>query len=182
MSTVHDAAHDLHPAPAVCTTGSPLQAATVPQRSYHQGDPAMKKFTKILLPVDGSKTSRTAKEHAIALATAMEAEIVLVYITGLIPAIITGKPREEAVNAQKEEADTVLKPYRNYLNDHRITYNEVISSAFHPGDEICKIANNEGCDLIVMGSRGLSDIEGLFLGSVTHRVLARCDIPVMVVR
>lgn len=142
----------------------------------------MKKFTKILLPVDGSKTSRTAKEHAIALATAMEAEIVLVYITGLIPAIITGKPREEALRAQQEEADTVLNPYRTYLNEHRVSYMEVISSAFHPGDEICKIARNEGCDLIVMGSRGLSDIEGLFLGSVTHRVLSRCEVPVMVVR
>lgn len=142
----------------------------------------MKTFDKILLPVDGSKTSLTAKEHAIALATAMEADIVLVYITGLIPAIITGKPREEAEKAQKDEADTVLAPYRDYLVEHKVNYTEVISSAFHPGDEICKIATNEGCDLIVMGSRGLSDIEGLFLGSVTHRVLSRCELPVMVVR
>lgn len=142
----------------------------------------MQKFKKILLPVDGSRSSRIAKQHAITLATSMESEILLVYITGAIPAIITGKPREEAVKAQQEEADLVLAPYREYLVEHKVNHNELVTPAFNAGEEICKIAREENCDLIVMGSRGLSDIEGVFLGSVTHRVLARSDIPVLVVR
>jgi Universal stress protein family len=36
--------------------------------------------------------------------------------------------------------------------------------------------------LIVMGSRGLSDIAGLFVGSVTHKVLQLAHVPVLVVR
>jgi nucleotide-binding universal stress UspA family protein len=34
---------------------------------------------------------------------------------------------------------------------------------------------------IVMGTRGLSDIEGLLLGSVTHKVIQKSDVPVTVV-
>lgn len=142
----------------------------------------MKKFNKILLPVDGSKGSKLAKQNAIALASAMDAEILLVYITGAVPAIITGQPREEAVKAQQEEADQVLRPYREYLIEHKITHNEIVRPAFNAGDEICTIAREESCDLIVMGSRGLGDLEGLLLGSVTHRVLSHCGIPVLVVR
>lgn len=142
----------------------------------------MKQFKKILLPVDGSISSKLAKQNAIGLATAMESQILLVYITGAIPAIISGKPREEAIKAQTEEADIILAPYRKILNEHNVDYIERVAPAFNAGDEICKIAREENCDLIVMGSRGLSDLEGMVMGSVTHRVLARCDIPVLVVR
>lgn len=139
-------------------------------------------FRKILLPVDGSPSSRLAKQHAISLAAAMESEILLVYVPGGIPAFITGKPREEAVKAQREEADLLLAPYRKILDEQNVGYNVLVAPAFNAGDEICKIARKENCDLIVMGSRGLSDLEGVVMGSVTHRVLARCGIPVLVVR
>jgi nucleotide-binding universal stress UspA family protein len=142
----------------------------------------MKRFQKILLPVDGSKSSKVAKQNAIALATTMDSEILLLYVTGAIPAIITGKPREEAIKSQQEEADIVLAPYRAYLIEHKVNHNEMVVPSYNAGEEICKIAREENCDLIVMGSRGLNDIEGVFLGSVTHRVLSHCDIPVLVVR
>ena len=41
----------------------------------------------------------------------------------------------------------------------------------HPDDAITEVARDENCDLIVMGSRGRSDLQGLLLGSNTHRVL-----------
>ncbi|WP_163336247.1 universal stress protein [Desulfopila sp. IMCC35008] len=139
-------------------------------------------FKKILLPVDGSISSKLAKKKAVGIALAMSAEIVLVYVTGPIPAFIVGKPREEAELAQKEEAEIVLRPFREFLGENKITYFEVIRHASNVGNEICQIAREEGCDLIVMGSRGMSDLEGLVMGSVTHRVLALCGIPVLVVR
>jgi hypothetical protein len=40
----------------------------------------------------------------------------------------------------------------------------------------------EGCDLIVMGSRGLSDFSGMVMGSVSHRVLRHAAMPVLIVR
>ena len=142
----------------------------------------MIKFKKILLPVDGSESSKLAKRTAIGLSTTMDAEILLLYVTGAIPTIITGKPREEAVKSQQEEADQVLAPYREVLMEHKVNYNEMVVPSFNAGDMICQVARDEGCDIVVMGSRGMGDWKGLMLGSVTHRVLAHCDLPVLVVR
>ncbi len=142
----------------------------------------MIKYKKILLPVDGSESSKLAKRTAIGLSTAMDAEVLLLYVTGAIPAIITGRPREEAVKSQQEEADQVLAPYREVLMEHKVNYNEMVVPSFNAGDMICQVARDEGCDIVVMGSRGLGDWKGLMLGSVTHRVLAHCDLPVLVVR
>ena len=63
-----------------------------------------------------------------------------------------------------------------------MNYSEVIMPGFNAGEKICVVAREEKCDLIVMGSRGLGDWAGMMLGSVTHRVLSHCDIPVRVAR
>ena len=140
----------------------------------------MVKFKKILLPVDGSECSRRAMNNAVSLSAIMDADIVLLYVTGAIPKIITGKPREEAEKSQKEEADVVLTPYQAFLDENKANYKVMVVPAFRPWNRICRVAEDEGCDLIEMGSRGMGDWEGAMLGSVTHKVLAHSTIPVLV--
>lgn len=50
-----------------------------------------------------------------------------------------------------------------------------------PGWVLTKLAKQKGYDLIIMGSHGHSDIAGMFLGSVTHKVLNTIYCPVLVV-
>ena len=50
-----------------------------------------------------------------------------------------------------------------------------------PARAILRVADRFGADLIVMGSRGLSDLAGLLIESVTHDVLHNATIPVLVV-
>ena len=142
----------------------------------------MATFKKILLPVDGSESSKLAMQKAIGIVEAMKSELVLLYVTGVIPGFITGQPKDEALKSQLEEADQILAPYREFLTEHRVNFNEVIMPGFNAGEKICVVAGEQKCDLIVMGSRGLGDWAGMMLGSVTHRVLSHCEIPVLVTR
>lgn len=142
----------------------------------------MNNIKKILLPVDGSENSKRAMEQATNLSTMVGAEIVLLYVTGGIPDFIIGTPLEEAEKAQKEVAIQVLAPFQTFLSENKVTYSMSVLPGYQVWRTIIKIAKNEECDLIVMGSRGRGDWEGAMLGSVTHKVLAHCTLPVLVVR
>ena len=51
-----------------------------------------------------------------------------------------------------------------------------------PADAILKTAKKEKADMIVLGTRGLGEIKGLFLGSVSHKVSAHADCAVLTVK
>jgi nucleotide-binding universal stress UspA family protein len=55
-------------------------------------------------------------------------------------------------------------------------------AAGHVANAIADVAAREGANLIVMGSRGLSDAQGVLLGSVTHKVMQIVDVPVLIAR
>lgn len=141
----------------------------------------MIQYKKILVPVDGSQHSKLAKRKAMGIAAAMGADIVLMHATGRIPSLIGGAAREELMEELLKDADNVLQPYRKVLDEKGVNYVERVVTG-EAGDMICQVAKEEECDLIVMGSRGLSDMEGILVGSVTHRVLSCCTLPVLVAR
>jgi nucleotide-binding universal stress UspA family protein len=49
-------------------------------------------------------------------------------------------------------------------------------------EEIVEAAGKAGADLIVMGSRGLTDLRGIIMGSVSHKVLHNADCPCLLTR
>ena len=58
----------------------------------------------------------------------------------------------------------------------------LITLASSPGPEIVRIAEDYGCDLIVMGSHGPSAVDRGYAGSVARYVMAASAIPVLVLR
>lgn len=137
-------------------------------------------YDHILLPVDGSEHSLHALPHAVRLAGG-GGEIIVVTVVPPLPGILGGEPRKEAERAAALEAKAATQPAMEILASENIPCRELIVYNHSPADGIVSAMQETGCDIVVMGSRGRSDFEGLFLGSVTHRVLMHSTVPVLVV-
>ena len=90
--------------------------------------------------------------------------------------------KEKAEEAVKTDASLITKPVVDVIAKDNIACREKIVLHTSTAEGIIETAEDMKCDLIVMGSRGRSDIEGLLLGSVTHKVLTLATVPVLVVR
>jgi len=136
---------------------------------------------KILVPVDGSKHSMRAAEYALEMAKLTQAEIILMHSHKPFP-VVLGEPYfQNAVTKVMQKSKELLAPYRDLFNKNEVPVTDQIVEG-HADDTIVEMASAEKCDLIVMGSRGRSDLQGLLLGSNTHRVLKTAPCPVLVIR
>jgi nucleotide-binding universal stress UspA family protein len=133
----------------------------------------------ILVAIDGSIHSQQALPTAIDMAKKFDSEILVLHVSehdrGRAAVFSLETPAEatimvgDAVNAARQAGVKV----RGQLRD---------VAAGHVAKAIVEAAEANGMDLIVMGSRGLSDVQGLMLGSVTHKVVQTSDIPVLITR
>ena len=141
----------------------------------------MLNIKKILLPVDESDHSIKAVQYATGFAQLVNAEILMLHCHRPFP-VALGEPYfQMALNKIMEKSNKILEPYRGLLNDTPVPFYDRILEG-PPGQTILKVAEIENPDLIIMGSRGRTDLGGLVLGSVTHRVLHSSACPVLVVR
>ncbi len=143
-------------------------------------------FKHILLPVDGSSTSRMAVEKALGLAQAFQSAVTLIYV--IDPYAFSGVGTDFAygqaqyLGAATAEANSALGEARVLLEAAGITVTASIveSHAIYRG--ILETASAVGADLIVMGSHGRRGLEKFVLGSVAAQVLAHAHLPILIVR
>jgi nucleotide-binding universal stress UspA family protein len=131
-----------------------------------EGSVQMKRF-KILVAVDESQASEAAVTVAGLIADALKARVGVVRVNH--PGLPDGdRPTPEAA-ARKTLATLGVKA-------------EIQVRGGDPVDDIPSAARGFDCDLLVMGSRGRSNVSGLVLGSVSQEVVARAACPVLLVR
>ncbi len=143
------------------------------------------KIDKILVPFDGSTYSVNAIKYALDLAKSTGAHVHVVYCyewrlhLSEVPEVPESLIDQIKAN-RKKEAEELLQKAEGVLANQGIKYTleTVVGS---PGFELTEKAKSKEYDLIVMGSHGHSDIAGLFLGSVTHKVLNKIYCPVLIV-
>jgi len=82
----------------------------------------------------------------------------------------------ELYHSMLKEADEIVRPKHPNLNVRTILMEG------RPSATIVDVAEKEGCDMIVMGSRGMGGLKGWVLGSTSHRVAASCKMPVMIIK
>ncbi|OGR39854.1 MAG: hypothetical protein A2051_06650 [Desulfovibrionales bacterium GWA2_65_9] len=139
------------------------------------------KFKNILVPVDGSEHSERALRCALELAKCQEARVTVLHSFGNIPMLIGGDGRRELVTALREESRKLMEPFIGILREAGMP-EQFIAREGRAAQVIVDEAKEGGFDLIVMGSRGLSEVAGVLMGSVAHRVLCSAHCPVLVTR
>lgn len=145
---------------------------------------AYKMITNILVPVDGSSQAEKAIVFAADLARRYDAKMTLYHVTtdvrrGTVPpglksyALSEHLPVDEAF---AEISKQILDLSEEKARTEGMATVETVSEVGDPATAIIDFSKMKGIDLIVMGSRGLSDLRGLLQGSVSHKVahLAPC--------
>jgi nucleotide-binding universal stress UspA family protein len=136
---------------------------------------------KILNPIDGSNHSLNSTKSAIELARLLDAEIVLMHCHDRFPIVLSEPYFQQAVNAINKVSEELVEPFIKMLERGEVKFDvRILEGA--AGNKIPEVAKIEKIDLIIMGSRGMTDFEGLFLGSVAHQVLHKSKIPVFITK
>lgn len=140
---------------------------------------------KILLPVDGSECALRAVEHLISHSAWFRdlPEIHLLHVHAPIPiGRVQAHVGKETLHAYYlEESQASLLEAQQKLDAAACAHTTHIHVG-QPAEVIAKLAAEQGCDLIVMGTHGRGGIAGLVTGSVANRVLHLASCPVLLVK
>src|SRR5665213_2656563 len=134
-------------------------------------------FATIVLAVDNSKHSQRATEVVKQLAEATKAEVVVLHVHEIAIGRwgrlrIDDASDDEFAAAIVEDLHTAGVAARVEVRE--VNYREIAAAIVQTADDV-------DADLVVVGSRGRSDIGSLTLGSVSHKLLHSSHRPIVVV-
>ena len=136
---------------------------------------------RIMVPVDDSSYSFDAVQYSVDYAKCMECDVLLLHCHKQFPTSIGEPFLQKSIDKILESANEVLEPYREIYKENNVSYKELLLEE-PAGKVIAETAEIEKINLIIMGSKGKSDLAGLVLGSTAHKVLHTAPCPVLVVR
>jgi len=143
---------------------------------------------KILVGLDGSKHAIEAAQEAIALATASDAELHLLTVTR--PYKVSAKLRQflEAENllgepkyVMDEMTSNIISAAKELATNAGVKNVSSIIREGKPARTLLDYAKSHGIDLIVIGARGVGEMESALLGSVSQKVsmLSPCTVTIV---
>jgi len=144
-------------------------------------------MTKILVAIDGSDHAWKALDLAIEIVKGREAQLIALHVVEFepLPDALREFARAEHIPLEEETAryhssigfgDALAQRAARVARERGLTAVTPRSAEGRPANTILEVARDEKVDMIVLGSRGLSEPKALFLGSVSHKVanLAEC--------
>jgi nucleotide-binding universal stress UspA family protein len=138
-------------------------------------------FKKIVVAYDGSDHSKAALEQAVALAVAFDSIVWVVHVYPRAFDLLSYSELERLVAQREAKGQDVLREARQHYSTQSLDVREELLEG-PEAEAILSVADTRDADLIIMGTRGFSALQGLLLGSVSQKVLHHARCPVMVVR
>lgn len=143
-------------------------------------------YKHILIATDGSELAEKAVKTGLTLAKVLGAQATAVTVSKPWTSVVTGEasagfPFDAYEKAAGDAAAKILASVSNVARQLNVTCATLHLKDF-PADGILQVANDRGCDLIVMASHGRRGFSRLLLGSQAMRVLTGSTVPVLVCR
>jgi nucleotide-binding universal stress UspA family protein len=136
---------------------------------------------KVVLAIDGSRSSLNATRALVSLLGARE-DIAVHVVNVQAPMryfdLLSSEKQKIVQQWQEAAGDHITQAARRLLAMHHVKH-ELHVLLGDPAEAIVRFANRLGCELVIMGTRGMGSISGLVLGSVATKVVHLCEIPVL---
>lgn len=135
---------------------------------------------RIVVGTDGSDSAAVAVEHAVAVAGATGADLVVVHGYG--------PPKAEGGPIGRTEAPPMIEIGKSILEDverrhgKAVKIRGVLREGVDPADTIISVAEEEKADLIVVGNKGMTGAKRFLLGSVPNQVSHHAPCHVLIVK
>ncbi|HYY29082.1 MAG TPA: universal stress protein [Chthoniobacterales bacterium] len=146
-------------------------------------------YKQILVPIDFSEQSRRSVSYAARFASRYNATLQLLHVLEIPDYSLAHRQyRPESADRHKPELDAAEDDARENLaaiEDQLRNRGNKVETYLRVGcpfDEIVQMAKHLGVDLIILGSRGLTGLKHLLLGSTAERVVEHARCPVLVVK
>ena len=144
-------------------------------------------FKHILLPTDGSELSEKAIHEGIRLAKGLGAKVTGVCIIPeqhpfFYETEIPAEALTQIAKQSKEAAETYLAVIQKKAGETGVACEVVCKVTDYIYETIIRVAEQKGCDLIMMASHGRRGVQAFIIGSETQKVLTHSKIPVLVYR
>jgi nucleotide-binding universal stress UspA family protein len=140
---------------------------------------------KILLPIDGSKSSLNAAKYVAKLAknslSPVSVTLVSVHDDIGLSHVKQFVSKSVVDDYLREISEKELAPVQKILTTAGIKHNMAITRG-HISEEIIALANKDKVDIIVMGAKGRSGLLDVLMGSVAQRVSSSAKQPVLLVK
>jgi Kef-type K+ transport system membrane component KefB/nucleotide-binding universal stress UspA family protein len=138
-------------------------------------------FSRVIVPVTGTRSSRSAQEVAFSISSALGTEVVLTHVlhrTSPLPRIF-GRSREG--DADMQVADQLIAGATALATESSIEPRTLVRESASAGTALVDAARSETADLVVLGAQ-LRNVDGRpFLGHTVETVLDQSDATVVVV-
>ena len=144
----------------------------------------MPEFKKILFPVDLSKVSAEIIPYVTTMARAFQADLHVLFVARIfkyydtiyVPPVSIVDFEEKIVGGGKRRLDEFVE---EHLKDCCVSAVKVVPG--DPSEEIIRYIDEEGIDLVVMGTHGRKGLDRILFGSVANYVVTTSSVPVMTV-
>lgn len=144
----------------------------------------MSLFKKILVPIDGSKTSDKALDYALRLAREGKGQIRLVHCIDELSFLGSHEYSSELMQIAQENGNRILQAGTATAKAMGVAADHMLIDrvAQRLGDSVADAAGDWGADLIVIGTHGRRGIGRVLLGSGSEQILRLSPVPVLMIR